>query len=528
MSSACEKRTVLRLWLAALCILLAASMFAGFGAKRVPYGGVVRAALQYEVKTLDPVNAANPTELQISSLIFDRLVTYDAKGEIKPALAAEWSVNADATQWDFSLQKNARFHDGAPITSADVKNSFERLIRTPQNPIGQYLSRRIRGAADYAGGSRSDISGLLVRNPQQLTILTTAPQPGLADLLTLLPCSVLKVGGGGAGRAFSLFVGSGPFMPAPGGEKSRLVLRGFSNYFAGPPYLERIEISSRRSIRQPSALFRVGKLDLLELAAADRVPIERDSQGTGTTSSRATTLLLGVNSQSAPFKRVEARDAVCRMIDRNIILRVLLKSDGQLATGLLPPDIADFSALREKPLYQPDLAGRLFSPEGTSPGETAITIITRNADDYAQPIAQRIAVNLRDLGLRALIEPLAPEDFNIRLQNRKFDLFLDSFSPPSPDAGLDLYVFLATYAALMTPERVAEARALLSRADAMNLYDDRTRQFYMAERQLLEDYTVIPIFHLKGSLMVSTHLANVWVDILGNIRLEDAWRKDER
>ncbi|MBI3658088.1 MAG: ABC transporter substrate-binding protein [Acidobacteria bacterium] len=504
------------------------------GAKRIPYGGVLRAALQAEVKTLDPVLANNLAEWQLSSLIFDRLVLYDAKGDLRPSLAVEWTSHNNATQWDFLLQKNAKFHDGSPLTAVDIKKSFERLILNQKNPIGKFLAKRLKGAEDYLRGSGSDVAGLVIQNPRLLSFQTNTPQPALPEILALLPCSIVKLLPPNAGlenngrRGLYELLGSGPFTLAPRHEKGRILLRAFAEHFSGPPYLDRIEITAKKAGQSPAALFRLGKLDLLDLAVADRGSLEREKLGTLVVNPRSTSLLLGVNATLPLFKRVEAREAIARAIDRNIILRVLLKSDGQLATGIIPPELGDFAALREKPIYQADLAERMFSANGATIGERTITVITRSQDDYAQPIAQRIAVNLRDLGLRAQAEPLSADEFDARRQSRKFDLFLDGFPMPALDSALNLRVFLMQYSDMMTPERAAEADALISRAELLTDYDERNRLLYQAEKQLLDDYSVIPIFHLKSALLAGGNLANLWIDYLGILRLEDTWRKDER
>jgi peptide/nickel transport system substrate-binding protein len=80
------------------------------------------------VGTLDPVAAvARPSEAVVENL-FDGLTTFpDGSPEPEPRLAEDVSPSADGTTYTVAL-KDARFHDGSPVTAADVVYSFERVV----------------------------------------------------------------------------------------------------------------------------------------------------------------------------------------------------------------------------------------------------------------------------------------------------------------------------------------------------------------------------------------------------------------
>jgi peptide/nickel transport system substrate-binding protein len=79
--------------------------------------------------TLDPARADTADQLGQVALAFDPLVRVDRRTqEPRPGLAARWDVSDDQTRFTFTLQSD-RFHDGAPVTAADVKASLDRLGR---------------------------------------------------------------------------------------------------------------------------------------------------------------------------------------------------------------------------------------------------------------------------------------------------------------------------------------------------------------------------------------------------------------
>ena len=61
------------------------------------------------------------------SMIYEGLVTKNRNGTYEPALAQSWEVSDDAKTWTFHLIHNATWHDGVPVTSADVKFTYDYL-----------------------------------------------------------------------------------------------------------------------------------------------------------------------------------------------------------------------------------------------------------------------------------------------------------------------------------------------------------------------------------------------------------------
>ena len=139
--------------------------------------------------SLDPMApTANELSQMVAWHIYDRLVTYgtkttadgktiyDAKS-IKPELASSWDIGADGKDMVFHLRKDATFHDGKPVTAADVKWSFDRAIAAGGFP-----------AIQMAAGSFTDPAMFSVVDDHTFKI--TLPEPyklALPDLAVQVP-----------------------------------------------------------------------------------------------------------------------------------------------------------------------------------------------------------------------------------------------------------------------------------------------------------------------------------------------------
>ena len=84
-------------------------------------GGVYTEALIGSMGRLNPLlDWTNPADRDVNRLIFSGLIRFDSHGLPQPDLAESWGATQDGTIYNFSLRTNAFWHDGTPVTTADV------------------------------------------------------------------------------------------------------------------------------------------------------------------------------------------------------------------------------------------------------------------------------------------------------------------------------------------------------------------------------------------------------------------------
>src|ERR1700691_5866761 len=122
-------RRIAYLLLAAISLLGAAT-----AETRPRYGGTLRLMLQSTPTVLDLPPSATPAEYwdlsRTLSLIGDTLVTLDAEGHPRPALAIAWQSDATARHWEFTLRPGVRFHDGSEASPSAVAGILGKLHST--------------------------------------------------------------------------------------------------------------------------------------------------------------------------------------------------------------------------------------------------------------------------------------------------------------------------------------------------------------------------------------------------------------
>lgn len=128
-------------WMAILVAVLGFGLAEGGWAEEPKTGGILRYRITADPPNLDPAQAVDTDGLRGVNLMFEQLVDYDSDAnKVVPLLAESWESNADATVWTFHLRRGVHFHKtcggeptangGREMTAADVKYSFERMIRT--------------------------------------------------------------------------------------------------------------------------------------------------------------------------------------------------------------------------------------------------------------------------------------------------------------------------------------------------------------------------------------------------------------
>ena len=107
------------------------SLFAGGGKETATVeekDNVITMAIPVDPDGLDPMLTAAASTFQITSNIYETLITVDEKGNLEPCLADSWSISEDGLSISFNLRENAAFSNGKKCGSEEVKESFIRLM----------------------------------------------------------------------------------------------------------------------------------------------------------------------------------------------------------------------------------------------------------------------------------------------------------------------------------------------------------------------------------------------------------------
>ena len=204
-------------------------------------GTVIVGKQMFGDTTFDPARAFAELYVTVLGSVYNNLVSwtetpngYDYQ-KLVPELATEWSSNDDATQWTFKLNPDARFHDGNPVTSEDVRWSFMRF-------------KNVQGPPSYQA---ANIGNIETPDAQTVVFNLTAPDaefPGLttASAFSILNSALVAANGGAAGEDAAETdtaeewltlnsAGSGPFRIDFSDPGKRLEMVRVEDYWGGPP-----------------------------------------------------------------------------------------------------------------------------------------------------------------------------------------------------------------------------------------------------------------------------------------------------
>jgi len=432
---------------------------------------------------LDPAAGLDGTNPLIARHVFDTLVTYrEASSDIEPGLATRWTVARDGLTWSFTLRDNARFHDGTPLTAAEVAQSFARHLR-PDGEVPPALawSALLRGMP----GVIKD-----VRAADARTVQIVLAQP-YAPLLTVLAHPALGITRRTTVDGIGRLLGSGPYRPVDA-TTGRLALEAVPGHWAGPSRSDRIVFLEVGTDDHAEAEFDARSLDVW----LPPLPPRRTDWALSAPGLRVG--YLAFQTEKEPFSRKGIRQAVATAIDPSV-LGVALERIAVPLQSFLPVGVW---ARREG---GPILGGsreqvkKLLADGGWPVGyKSTLVAVGANAGLNAAKLAESIALTL---GAADIPVTVRPEVGARPLQAGDYDILLTEAAVTGGDPHLFLFP-------LSTSEGVAKGpRSLnfsfyrnprlddaLIRASQLAFRPERQRLYQRAQRMLAEEMPWIPIY----------------------------------
>lgn len=337
--------------------------------------GVLRVALPQDVKTLNPLLDSTTLDGFVDRLMFEPLVSADAHGNPVPMLAADvpsrgnGGISPDGLIITYRLRPNLRWSDGAPVTSGDVKWSWQAIM----NPANDAVSRH--GYDDIARVQTPDARTVVVHlknrfSPFVNTFFAESDQPyevAPAHVLSKYP-DINHIPFDGAPT-----VSDGPFQFVEWNHGDHITLRANAGFFLGAPKLREIRIQIIPDENTSIQLLRTHTIDYMFQASINTYRSIKDLPGVNVLFNNMNGYEgIYFNLSHPPLNDPRVRAAIICAIDKSELVRTLTYGQEKAATEDLPDWMWAYNPHAIPPPYDPQRARRLLAQAGFVMGSDGV------------------------------------------------------------------------------------------------------------------------------------------------------------
>jgi peptide/nickel transport system substrate-binding protein len=364
-------------------------------------GGVLKVGMTGggSSETLDPNKLFNAIDFARTAQIYDIAFNLDSQGRTVPWLIQEATPGASA--WKMRVRDGVTFHDGRPLTAADVAWSFNWILKASNGAYGRgfLLSGRVKS----------------VRALDKTTVQFDLNQPNFLldqtlarQYLAIFPNGTHPGDGG-------KFIGTGPFKLDRFARGQRAVFIADPDYWGGPdasdgPYLDGLEIVS---VSSPDALpnaVRSGQVDAVASIAFDQVAtFENSSEFTVYNSPSSNCNVHAMDTQTAPYNDARVRKALRLLVDRDQQLSNGVNGQGKIANDLFAWFDPYYAADLPQISYDPDQATSLLKAAGME-GAT-FELYTTNGVPGVLASANLLAASAQSAGVNLKVKEVPYDSY---------------------------------------------------------------------------------------------------------------------
>jgi len=288
---------------------------------------------------LDPRVGIDAQSERIDNLIFDDLLSRGDDLNVAPGLAERWEV-PDPLTYVFHLHTGVKFHDGRPLTSRDVKWTFDTLLQ------GKIRSTK---AAIYKYVDRID-------TPDETTVTFRMKEPD-ATLLWNVSDGAMGMVPYGSGDEMALHpIGSGPFKFVSAETDREVILERNDEYWGGSPKLARVRFAVVPDETTEALELRKGSGDIAinSLTPDTVLTLAREPSLSVETAPGTEVQYLGFNLRDPILRNIRVRQAIAYALDRRPMIEYLWRGLARPARSILPAQSWAYNG--EVPAYDHDAA----------------------------------------------------------------------------------------------------------------------------------------------------------------------------
>jgi peptide/nickel transport system substrate-binding protein len=462
--------------------------------------GTLTMAIATFPNSIDRPQAAERQASNVSQQMWDSLLWINEEGELEPALATDYDVSEDGTEYTFYLRDDVVFHNGEPFNADAVVFTWERAA----NAEYEY--------SYYFTNAES------VEKIDDYTVKVTTPEPDstflriMADYWAMIPPQYYEEVG--EEEFAENPIGTGPFMFVEWVKGDHITMEANPNYWRED--LPKVKTLIFRPI--PESATRVAAIQTGEVDVVGRLSSEEAQSLLGVPDVKVirypstriyyiafNNLTTGVDQ---PTEDPLVRQAMNYAVDVDAIVDALFDGFGQRATGYVAEGEMGFGAV-EPFAYDPDKAKELLAEAGYPDGFEMDFACPAGAYIFFEQVCEAVQGYLADVGIETNLEIMESGQYwELEAEKQLPPLFGDSWSSTLGEAYNRLYGALggwdASYSSWSDPtidEYLAEIEQAIDFEERKQLYEDL--QVYMQE-----DPPFIYLYQLMTFEAINTRVQN--------------------
>jgi ABC-type oligopeptide transport system substrate-binding subunit len=489
---------------------------------------VLRRGIGGEPASLDPGKAADMFSFEVIRDLYEGLATESPDGTVVPGVASSWTIDSSGTQYTFSLRPDAKWSNGARVRAEDFVEAWRRVVDPKRASPGADMLRAVEGAAAIiAGRMPPSTLGVRAARDDLLIVKLEQPAPYFPQVLTNSATFPIYSEETAQTHRPDNWISNGPYVLSSWTPGSNLKLRRNSWYWDRDnvhiPNVEYIPIADENAeFRQ----YRADQLDITQsvpTGALSSIRAERPNELF--VAPFLATAYYALNLHSPYFAtNSNLRKSLALAVDRRALEQTILPFGQKPAYGFVPPGTWNYASQSWDWSSLPDAervneSRRLYALAGFSVHKPLRLRVLLNSNNSIRQVAIAIASMWKQtLGVDT---ELIDEEYRVFLNSRrdtsKWEVarlgwtadyndagnFLDTLRSASPNN--DARYSRAEYDALL--DRAASAIDPLARR---NLLQD-------AEKMMLSDYPILPIYFFCSKRLIKPYLKGVKANPLNRL-----------
>jgi len=457
---------------------------------------------------LDPRVGIDGQSERIDELLFDALLTRDDHFNVQPGLAEHWEVS-DPLTYIFHLRRGVSFHDGRPLTSRDVKWTFDSLlqgkIRSTKTSTYRYVDR--------------------IDTPDDLTVTFHLKEPFAALLWNLSEGAIGIVPYGSLDEITRNPLGTGPFKFVSAETDKEVILERNDAYWGEKPHLARVRFAVVPDATTEALELRKGSADLTinspmtpdMVVTLEGYPSLVVQRGPGTRMA-----YLAFNLRDPILKNVRVRQAIAYALDRRPMMEYLWRNQVQPARSVLPRQSWAYDDDLPRYDYDPGKARQLLDAAGYPAvnGVRLQLVMKTSTDENTRLMVAVMQQQLRDVGIALDIRTFEFATFFADVTSGAFQLYSLRWIGGNEDPDIFDAIFHSRNFPPAGRNRSFYSNpridSLIDQARRETDQDVRKRLYDEVQQILSQDVPSINLWYFDNVLVHTRRVRNVTLNPSGN------------